>query len=154
MVSSLGDLTNSSQQAHGVSCKLKVGSQQAHNVSSSCVFAVREMSSFKMSLPWVFMWAHSVLAACELKFFTGSVLHMLPNNWLPCVSPRGPYVSERQVCWSAGQRQGERPTNQSEGTCFLAHELNSWLLVDKCLRERFKWPVVAKEERDTGRPNN
>ena len=33
MVSSSGDLTNSSQQAHHVSCKLMESSQQAHSVS-------------------------------------------------------------------------------------------------------------------------
>ena len=33
MVSSSADLTNISQQAHGVSCKLMESSQQAHSVS-------------------------------------------------------------------------------------------------------------------------
>ena len=37
MVSSLVDLTNRSQQAHGVRCKLLEGSQQGHSVSSFCV---------------------------------------------------------------------------------------------------------------------
>ena len=40
MVCSLGDLINSSDQAHGVSCKLTDDSQQAHSVSSSSEFTV------------------------------------------------------------------------------------------------------------------
>ena len=40
MVSSSGDLTNSSWQAQGVSRKLTEVSQQAHSVNSSCEFAV------------------------------------------------------------------------------------------------------------------
>ena len=54
-----GDLTNGSQQAHGVSCKLMEGSQEAHCASSSCEFAVSYMSGLNMSLSWVFMWAQS-----------------------------------------------------------------------------------------------
>ena len=61
MVSSLSDLTNSSQAAHGVSCKRTEGSQQApvwaHLVSS--LWARRVLN---MSLPWVSMWPHSELA--------------------------------------------------------------------------------------------
>ena len=58
MVSSLGDLTNNSQQAHRVSCKLTESSQQAHSVSylgssprgygvsfNVCLLAVRSNSS-------------------------------------------------------------------------------------------------------------
>ena len=69
MVSSSVDLMNSSQQAHGMSCKLKEasqqahsvscklteGSQQAHSVSSTCEFTVRQMSGLKMSSLWVLM---------------------------------------------------------------------------------------------------
>ena len=57
----IGDLKTRSQQVHGVSCKVTEGSQQARSVSSSCEFAVRQMSGSKISL---------LCVGSGLKFFT------------------------------------------------------------------------------------
>ena len=63
MVSSLVDLTNSSQQAQGVSYKLMESSHQAHSMShlvrSLWVHCEVTVSVLKMSPPWVSMLAPS-----------------------------------------------------------------------------------------------
>ena len=67
------DLTDSSEQAHDVSCKLTESSKQAHCVSQnvSSLPGVAECpqneptKSFNVSSQWV---------GCELKFFTGILM--------------------------------------------------------------------------------
>ena len=58
MLSSSGNLTNSTQQAHYLSCKLTESSEQAHSVSH----LVGSLSVLNMRFPWVSMWAPSELA--------------------------------------------------------------------------------------------
>ena len=77
------NLTDSSQQAHRVSCKLTQRSQKVHSMTSSWEFIVRWMSvlsskcscgEFNVSLLWV---------RCELKFL---------KFWIPTLSwPQCPY---------------------------------------------------------------
>ena len=116
MVSSSGDLTNSSQQAHCVSCKLTdssqqaqgarckliESSQQAHSVSSSCEFTEltecpqHELAvSFSVSSRWV---------SCKLKFFTGFLINLGKN----CRWVLSSLLENLSVC--SVQRAHEYPT--------------------------------------------